>query len=295
MKRSAPATRESAGRRLRALLELPHPWAILVVLLATALFGLLATGGDPDGGRFSLLLLGMLGGQLAIGALNEYQDRALDALSKPRRPIPSGLVTPGTALALVGLGLLLMLVAGAMLGLASLSLLVLGTGAGLIYDLWLKRTRWSWLPYLIALPLLPVWVWVSLARFEPRLLLIYPLGAPMVLAIHLAQSLPDAESDQRAGVRSMITRLRRERAFLIANLVALLSAAVVGLAAILLTDRPLPALAASATVALVVVSTLLLRRKGWAGEPSLIDRQLFKIMTLLAVILGGGWILSAVR
>jgi hypothetical protein len=56
------------------------------------------------------------------------------------------------------------------LGLVTTALAVLGTGVGIGYNVFLKRTAWSWLPYLIALPLLPIWVWTALRGWEARLL-----------------------------------------------------------------------------------------------------------------------------
>ena len=76
--------------RARAFLELPHPWAVLIVMLATAILGLLATGGYPDTERYVLVLVAMFGGQIAIGAVNEYRDRELDAMTNPAKPIPAG-------------------------------------------------------------------------------------------------------------------------------------------------------------------------------------------------------------
>ena len=57
--------------KMHAYIMRPHPWPVLVVLIATAAFGWLAAGGAPNPTRYALLLAGMLGGQLAIGALNE--------------------------------------------------------------------------------------------------------------------------------------------------------------------------------------------------------------------------------
>ncbi|MBX6342788.1 MAG: UbiA family prenyltransferase, partial [Thermomicrobiaceae bacterium] len=202
-------------------------------MLATALFGLLATGGHPDPRRYALVLLTMLAGQLAIGALNELRDRDLDAQTKPHKPIPAGLVSPRAALGITVAALALMLATGALLGPLPLLVAAIGTGAGLAYDLGLKRTRWSWLPYLVALPLLPTWVWLALARPEPRLLLLYPIGAPMVLAVHLAQSLPDAESDRAGGAGTLVARLGRRRAWRLSLACAALSTVEVGALALL--------------------------------------------------------------
>ena len=43
------------SRKIVAYFQLTHPWAITIVMIATALFGLLAAGRDPDVGRFVLL------------------------------------------------------------------------------------------------------------------------------------------------------------------------------------------------------------------------------------------------
>ncbi|HEU5423444.1 MAG TPA: UbiA family prenyltransferase [Nitrolancea sp.] len=276
-------------RRVWPYIALIHPWAVLVVMLATALFGLLAAGGRPDPARYALLLAGMLGGQVAIGALNEYRDRELDARAKPWRPLPSGAVTPTAARRLVALGLLVMTGAGLLLGLAPLLVLLILTGAGLAYDLWFKATRWSWLPYLVALPLLPSWVWLTLGRPAPRLLLLYPLGAPMVLAVHLAQSLSDAESDRAAGAGSLVARLGRREALALLGAAALLACLEIALFALWLSARPAPALLAAVVSALLLAGALAADRLA----PRLLDRYLFHLTTLLTIALGAGWVLSA--
>ncbi|MDI3339257.1 MAG: UbiA family prenyltransferase [Sphaerobacter sp.] len=286
MPRPVPGHRRRAT--LRAYRDLPHPWAVLLVLLATALFGLLATGGRPAPPRFALLLAAMLGGQIAIGALNEYIDRDLDAAAGRPKPIPAGLISPRAALGVTAGGLALMLAAGALLGLVPLLLVALGTGAGLVYDLRLKRTAWSWLPYLVALPLLPVWVWVTLARFDARLLLLYPLGALMVLAVHLAQSLPDAASDRRAGAGTLVARLGRRRALAGCLAAAALGAAGVAVAALLLTPQPGPAVLAAAGVLLALTGVGLAHPR----VPQTVERHLFPLVGAGAIALAVGWLVA---
>src|SRR5918997_6964625 len=104
-----------------------------------------------------------------------------------------------------------MLLGSAWLGPASFALCALGTGAGLAYDLAFKRSAFSWLPYLVALPLLPTWVWTALDAFDPALLTLYPLGACATLAVHLAQALPDVPVDRAAGIGSATTLLGQRR------------------------------------------------------------------------------------
>ena len=56
--------------------------------------------------------------------------------------------------------------------------LALGAGMGFLYSARLKRSALSWLPYAIAYPIVPLWVWVSLGKFRPEMLLVYPVAIP---------------------------------------------------------------------------------------------------------------------
>jgi 4-hydroxybenzoate polyprenyltransferase len=149
----------------------------------------------------------MLGGQIVVGVVNEVVDAPVDTVTKPEKPIPAGVVSRRGAVGLGVVGLVVMLAFGATFGGWSLLLLAVGNGLGVAYSLWFKRTRFAWLPYLLALPLLPVWVAVSVDAFEAALLWLYPLGAMGVLAVQLAQSVPDIEADRAAGIESVTTRL----------------------------------------------------------------------------------------
>jgi 4-hydroxybenzoate polyprenyltransferase len=131
-----------------------------------------------------------------------------------------------------GAGLVLMVAAGATLGAPSFLILLAGTGLGVAYSLWFKRSRFAWFPYLIALPLLPVWVAVTLDRFEPALLLLFPLGSLAVLGVQLAQSIPDVEADRAAGIDSLTTRLGEQRAIVLCWLSVLGSLLLAGFAVV---------------------------------------------------------------
>lgn len=295
--RSLPAgARErwrAAGRTLRAYLLLPHAVPVVTVLVATAGFAVLVAGGAPPPGIWVRFLLAMLGGQVLIGAVNELVDAELDAATKPWKPIPSGAVSRRGALAVAAAGTAAMVGFGAGFGAPALALLLLGTGLGLAYDLWLKRTPLSWLPYLLALPLLPIWVQIALAPgiFEPRLLLLYPLGAPTVVAVHLAQSLPDAASDRAAGVRNAVSLLGERRA-LVACWAATLVAPASALALLALrpglAERPLAiVLAAGGAFGLVLLDAALYARHRRRGVMAC-----FPCVAIATVGMGLGWLLA---
>lgn len=216
-------------RTLRGYLLLPHLTPVIVVEAATLLFAIVAWRGVPPLSLMAPLLLGMLGGQLAIGATNELADFPFDVAGKPDKPLPRGDVSVRGAQGMVLIGLAMMVGFGLALGPTAFSLLALGTGLGIAYDLWLKRTAWSWLPYLLALPLLPIWVFVALGRPEPRLLLLYPLGALATIGVHFAQALPDVAIDREAGMTSPTSRLGSRWTFALAWM-ATLSAPLLALA-----------------------------------------------------------------
>jgi 4-hydroxybenzoate polyprenyltransferase len=171
------------------------------------LFALVASGGAVDPRRLALFLGSVLLTQMGISAWNDYWDRDLDAETKPWRPVPAGLVSPRAARLtgelLFAAGLLL----SAPLGQLALGLCALGTGAGFAYSSWFKRTAWSWLPFWIGFPTLALWACATVERWEPRLLAVYLLGLPLVLAIHLADTLPDLAGDAGQGVRGLAHRL----------------------------------------------------------------------------------------
>jgi 4-hydroxybenzoate polyprenyltransferase len=273
---------------LAGYIRLIHPWAVLAVMLATASFGALAAGGEILTSRFVLLLTGMLAGQIAIGAHNEWSDASADTIHQPDKPIPSGIVPLPVALAIVPVSLLVMLAAGLALGPWPLLLLLTGTGCGLIYNLKLKRTALSWLPYLLALPLLPTWAWLVMDGFEPRLLVLYVIGAPYVLAIHLAQTLPDIEGDRARGERGLAVILGSSRARTVIWLLALGSAALALAGALFFLSRPLPAAVTSGVVLLMLGLVAYLDQ----GGNQFASERRFELLTFSAVVLGIGWVIG---
>ena len=147
-------------------------------------------------GFFARIGGGMLLFQFAIGVANDVVDLEDDVRAKPWKPLPRRAVARQVAVlvaaACAGGGLLLTssLPAGAWLIGAA------GLFCGLLYDVYFKRTPVSWLPFSIAVPLIPVWVWVSLGRWDGLLWWSFPLGALLGMALHFANQAPDTESDR---------------------------------------------------------------------------------------------------
>lgn len=284
------ARRPSPAEVVRGYLLLPHAVPVIVVLAATAAFALIAAGGWPGAGPMARLLGAMLGGQVAVGAVNELVDVELDRAGKSHKPIPAGLVSARGAKAVAVVGLIAMVALSVTFGLASLLLCALGTGCGIAYSLWFKRTIWAWVPYLIALPLLPIWVWTALDTVDPALLGVYPLGAGAVVAVQLAQSLPDVAGDRAAGVRTLAVALGEQRARLTCWGAMALVAVLAALLAPLLTSRPgVVAIASVVALALVGIDVLLWRRDPHAGT-----QAAFPCVAVATVVLGATWVAAII-
>ena len=115
-----PHARTSGPRGLRA--NGPLVWGRLLRLsllpsaAADSAGGIaLATAGWPGGGAPWLAIAGSISVYAGGLVLNDWADRAHDARTRPDRPLPSGGVAPGAALALAAL----LLALGPLLGLAA--------------------------------------------------------------------------------------------------------------------------------------------------------------------------------
>lgn len=153
--------------------------------------------------------LGMLCYQFAIGLANDLVDARDDAANKPWKAIPRGLIPRRSAVVLVallaGTGMLIT----SALPLAAWLIGMAGLACGLAYDVQLKRTPLSWLPFALGIPLIPVWVFVAFDRWDGLLWWAFPLGALLGLALHLANQAPDVPKESQ--VRGLAHRLGTER------------------------------------------------------------------------------------
>jgi 4-hydroxybenzoate polyprenyltransferase len=288
------SARRGSGTLNRAIkvasgyLLLPQPGPLLIVLAATAGFVVIASGGNVSDRALIRILLAMLGAQLVIGTVNELADEELDRRTKSRKPIPAGLVSRRGASVVGAIGVLLMVAFSVSFGALSLLICAAGTAIGVTYSLWFKRTRFAWLPYLLALPLLPIWVWTALDHNVTRLLLLYPLGAPAIVSIYLSQSLPDIAGDREGDVRNLPVLLGERRTLLISWGAMLLTTALVRLASSSITVRSgaleLTSILAIGFVAVDAVLYMYNPRYGIAA--------CFTCMAVAGAGLGLGWVVA---
>lgn len=201
------------------------------------------------------LLVGgaVLAGQLSIGWLNDGVDSERDrAAGRTDKPVAQGMLTARTALAASGAAALvsvpLALWSGAggraplMLVLALHLLVVAG---GWVYDLGLKSTVVSVVPYAVAFGALPAFV-VAPEQSVPWWLVL--AGALLGSGAHFANVLPDLEQDAATGVRGLPHQIGA-RWSVVATTVLLLAAS--------LTLALSPAGAPSVTGTVVLVAAVL--------------------------------------
>ncbi len=218
----------SVPARARILVALLHPLPSLATTVAAVGFGLFF-GLRLQDGRLWRLALTMLLAQFSISALNDWADRARDARAGRARPLPAGLLSPTMAFTTAVACATLAVALAAGFGWRSAGLVVLGIAAGWIYDLGLKATPLSFLPFALAFPLLPLWVGVVAGRFDRSLLWLFAAGMPLATAIHLADAIPDREVDRAGGARTMAVALGRPAAERLAAFALAVGASILGL------------------------------------------------------------------
>ena len=214
-------------RSLSGLVRLVHPFPSALDAGVTLVLALLA--GAP-GSRAVLLAVAMLAIQFSIGAVNDLADAPADALASRSKPLVDGRVPArlalGVAAAAATVGIALSALAGPFTALVALA----GYGIGLAYDLRLKASAWSWLPYAAGIPLLPVFAWVgATGRLPGPMLALVGLGVLAGADLAIANSLADAERDAASGTATIARALGQRRAL---RLGALLGLAVSGTAAV---------------------------------------------------------------
>lgn len=207
----------------RALLGATHPLpSAAVTALATAVAA--AAGRSPGG--CVLVAAAVLTGQLSIGWLNDLLDRDRDrAAGRRDKPLVTGLVSArqvATACFLAaGACVPLSLASGWRAGVAHL----VAVGGGWAYDLGLKRTVLSWLPYAGSFGLLTAFLTLGLAGHPAPPWWLVTAGALLGTGAHFLNVVPDVAADLAAGIRGLPQRLGAARSAVAGA--GLLAAAVV--------------------------------------------------------------------
>lgn len=212
------------------------------------------------GGRSVLLAIAVLCGQLSVGWSNDAIDAPLDlAAARRDKPIALGavsrrLVGRCAAAALVA-DIPLSLAVGVRPGLMHLTAVALAWS----YNLGLKRTVLSPLPYAAAFGLVPVVVAATKPGAPaPRAALIVA-GVACGVAAHFANTVGDTAEDAMTGVRGLPQRLGPAASTIVAG--GFIAAAAIAVL-VAVGPQPLAVTAATVDVALGIAVPWLLRRPG---------------------------------
>ena len=168
----------------------------------------------------------------------------------------------------VGVGL------AAVVGPIEVGLAIVVVGIGLAYDLWLKGTAWSWLPFAVGIPLLPVFGWAgATGGLSPFFAVLVPAAVTGGAALAIANGLVDVERDRDAGVSSVVVAIGEGRARAV-GIALLIGIEVAVVASAVGFGRGVPAAVVLGIIGLVPIGTALLtgpsdpvrRERAWRVE-----------------------------
>ncbi|MFI1968554.1 hypothetical protein BLA24_05730 [Streptomyces cinnamoneus] len=188
-----------------ALPQACHPGPVVAV---TALATALAVAAGQSGQRCAWASGAVLAGQLSVGWCNDAFDARRDTGAGRRgKPVAAGRVSVpvvwGAAITALLLCVPLSLAYGPLAGAVHLT----GVAAGWTYNLRLKATTFSWLPYAVGFASLPAFVALGLPGRPWPAWWALVAGALLGVGAHLADALPDIPRDLEAGVRGLPQRL----------------------------------------------------------------------------------------
>jgi 4-hydroxybenzoate polyprenyltransferase len=219
--------------RAWAAVRIIHPAPALAVTLLSAALGaiLLAQAGEPLAVRWAATVAAVAGSQIFTGATNDLVDRVRDeAAGRMGKPLPAGDLSPEGALWVASGGLALQLAASLRLGPLPLLLGAAATLSALSYNLWLSRTPFSVVPYLVSFGILPLWIAAGVGVDLARVAAAVPLVAPFAAAAHLVNIARDFEVDRATGSRNLAQVLGYRTAIWLAWAMAMAVGIGVGLA-----------------------------------------------------------------
>jgi heme o synthase len=194
----------SAVGTVRGLVRACHPEPTAAVTAVSA--ALAAAVGRGVAGTVAVAAA-VLAGQLSVGWMNDLLDRDRDLrVDRTDKPVVVGALAPATlraatvaaGVAMVPLSLLSGWLAGA--------LHIVAVGSAWSYNLRLKSTALSVLPYAVSFGLLPAFITAGLPG-HPVYGWLVAAGALLGAGAHFANVLPDIDDDLATGVRGLPHRI----------------------------------------------------------------------------------------
>ena len=215
----------SSSQLVRGLVLSCHPLPSVAVTTLAA--GLAALAGLSVG-RAALVTAAVFTGQLSIGWSNDYLDAERDrAVRRSDKPVAVGAVAPRVAGIAAVAALIVTIALSAALGWPGGAAALVIVLCGWIYNLGLKGTALSWLPYAIAFGMLPAVATLSASPSRWPAAWALSAGALLGVAAHLANVLPDLREDVATGIRGLPHRLGARATALTAAAILLAASAAI--------------------------------------------------------------------
>jgi 4-hydroxybenzoate polyprenyltransferase len=215
------------GARLRAFISATHfPQALAMVLLMTIMTAIC-------GGAWwsvALVFMASAAGQATIGWTNDIFDAKADrAAGRTKKPMVRGHVGPDDLRVpiLVSASLtipLSFLAAGWVGGAAHIA----AVSSALVYNFWLSRTIWSWLPYAVSFALMTVFI---AQASSPSLWPTWPilcLSVSVGVTAHIFNAIPDIDMDRRMSLGGLAVSLGKRKSVVVAVVLIALAVACLG-------------------------------------------------------------------
>ena len=184
-------------------------------LAVTVLAGLLGVAADLTPLRALTVTAAVLAGQLSVGWSNDLRDRVRDtAVGRRDKPLATGELKVSTVERACALAVAATVVLSLLCGPLAGAVHLLCVASAWTYNLWLKGTVASWVPYAVSFGALPVFIHRAGDSWPPREVIVG--GALLGVGAHLLNVVPDLAQDAATGIRGLPHRLGARASTLLA-------------------------------------------------------------------------------
>jgi len=212
---------------MRGYLAATHfPQALAMVVLMTGATWIF--GGSPV--AVIAVLCASAAGQATVGWTNDLHDAGVDAqASRTQKPTVRGDIQPGDLrIPIVVSGLLTIPLSFIAAGWVGGAAHIIAVASALMYNFFLARTVWSWLPYAVSFGLMPLFVAQSASTS------LWPAAPVIALSIfvgvtaHLLNAIPDIDVDRASGWGGLAVSLGKRRSVVVVIVLGALATVCLG-------------------------------------------------------------------
>lgn len=170
----------------------------------------------------------ILAGQLSIGWSNDRRDVTADRkVERREKPLAMGEVSLRVVDAAIAIAVIATVVLSLALGWRA-GLVHLGAvAAGWLYNLWLKGTWLSWLPYAVAFGALPAVATLALPAHPAPAAWAVSAAALLGVAANFTNALPDLDNDRVTGIQGAPHRLGSHPSLLIGAALPVIASVII--------------------------------------------------------------------